>query len=198
MLLSQYPELVEIAMSSAQAAAFANDWLRLRAPLDEAARAAELLSPLVAAVDSVRSDGDDPLCLLDLGAGTGANLRYLAPRLADYTMRPQHWTLVDWDDALLAQARAETESWAGARGWQVESASGGFVVSSDKGQWAVTHRVMDLARDLDRLDLGGCDAVVMSAFLDLVSPGWLAGLIEGCVAAARPILVSLTYDGGLE
>ena len=40
--------------------------------------------------------------LIDLGGGTGSNIRYLASRLPS----PQHWTLIDNDPALLAHAPA--------------------------------------------------------------------------------------------
>jgi hypothetical protein len=75
---------------------FEEEWLRLREPCDHAARSGILANRFVAAV------GPAPH-LVDLGAGTGSNLRYLAPRLP----AAQRWLLVDRDPALLAQARLE-------------------------------------------------------------------------------------------
>jgi hypothetical protein len=72
---------------------FGAEWLRLREPYDHAARSATLAARFAAAV------GPSP-DLIDLGAGAGSNLRYLAPRLP----ASQRWLLVDRDAALLAQA----------------------------------------------------------------------------------------------
>jgi SAM-dependent methyltransferase len=108
---------------------FSADWLRLREPFDRAAREAALLAPAgggrdrpdgadVAASDrralgDVLADwrrGRGELAVIDLGAGTGANLRFTAPRLGG----AQRWTLVDNDPALLGLAAAETRAWARA------------------------------------------------------------------------------------
>ena len=76
----------------------ASDWLSLRRPADEAAR--EAARPAIAAMDAhlaeQLSDGQT-VHVIDLGAGTGANLAFLAPRLAV----SQRWTLIDRDEELL-------------------------------------------------------------------------------------------------
>ena len=75
---------------------FAPDWLRLRAPADAAAR-----DPgLAAAATQMAADraGGDAPCIVDLGAGTGATMRALAPILPDGAQ----WRLIDNDPALLA------------------------------------------------------------------------------------------------
>jgi hypothetical protein len=65
-----------------------SSWLVLREPADAAARAADLVEHLPAA---------GPLLVHDLGSGTGAMGRWLAPRLPG----PQHWVLHDRDADLL-------------------------------------------------------------------------------------------------
>jgi hypothetical protein len=65
-----------------------SSWLVLREPADAAARAADLAEHLPAA---------GPLLIHDLGSGTGAMGRWLAPRLPG----PQHWVLHDRDADLL-------------------------------------------------------------------------------------------------
>src|SRR3982074_3199734 len=87
---------------------FSADWLALRDPADRAARSAAL-SQLVAE----RLAGHHPVRVLDLGTGTGANLRFLAEQFAG----PQHWTLVDRDAALLRQVAQRVSSWATFRGY---------------------------------------------------------------------------------
>jgi hypothetical protein len=70
---------------------FSAEWLALREPADAAARSSALASFVAR-----------PGRLLDLGGGTGANIRYLSSRFP----APQVWTLVDDDPALMARAPA--------------------------------------------------------------------------------------------
>ena len=76
---------------------FNAEWLALREPADAVARSRRLVSFVVAGAASAGR-------LLDLGGGTGANIRYLSPHLPS----PQHWTLVDSERALLARVPAGT------------------------------------------------------------------------------------------
>src|SRR5438094_5207745 len=69
-------------------------WLALREPADAAARAAVLVEHLPAPA---------PLVIHDLGCGTGAMGRWLAPLLPG----PQHWILHDRDAELLEVAVAD-------------------------------------------------------------------------------------------
>jgi hypothetical protein len=73
------------------------EWLRLREPADAAARSAELAERL-----AWRLPADEPLVVHDLGGGTGAMGRWLAPRLN----RPQRWVVHDRDPDLLELAAA--------------------------------------------------------------------------------------------
>ena len=72
----------------------AADWLALRVAADSVARdrAAGLVDGWVAATHAAEPT------IVDIGAGTGANRAYLAPRLG----RPAHWVLLDHDAGLLA------------------------------------------------------------------------------------------------
>ena len=74
---------------------FAPDWLALREPVDHRSRAQTLL-PLLQTAWSANGWTR----ILDLGSGTGSNIRYQGPRL----IGPQEWTLLDHDAELLAQA----------------------------------------------------------------------------------------------
>lgn len=77
---------------------FSAEWLALREPADAAARSSALVAWLVEASAGRTRHGR----LIDLGGGTGANIRYLSPRLP----APQTWTLVDHDPVLLSLAPA--------------------------------------------------------------------------------------------
>jgi hypothetical protein len=74
---------------------FEAEWLRLRESYDRAARSGTLAARFAAAVGPAPD-------LIDMGAGAGSNLRYLAPRLP----ASQRWLLVDRDAGLLALAQA--------------------------------------------------------------------------------------------
>jgi hypothetical protein len=139
------------------------DWLALREPADIAARSAGLTRKL-----AFRIADRIPVRIVDLGAGTGANVRYLASRLP----RPQHWLLVDRDPLLLEEARRGTSMAA-------------FVETRD----------MDLG-PLDEAGIfSSRDLVTASALLDLVSEKWLYVLASHTSAAGAAALFALTYDG---
>ncbi len=89
---------------------FDGEWLSAREPFDARARAPRLRD---AAASWIASQPGGTVT--DLGAGTGATFRYLAPHLPDDV----EWTFVDQDRALLDVATAST----GARGLCVDLAS---------------------------------------------------------------------------
>ncbi|MFB9803380.1 methyltransferase domain-containing protein, partial [Streptomonospora salina] len=161
-------------MNAHGSGAFAPDWLALRERADAAARSAELLEPLEAALRT-RSAGE-PRIVVDLGCGTGAMGRWLAPRLSG----PQHWVLQDRDPALLVRARD---------GLPHRSADGG----------PVTARIRrgDLAH-LRSADLAGASLVTASALLDLLTGEQAAGLARACAAAGCPALLTLSVQGRVE
>src|SRR5258707_15392886 len=74
---------------------FTADWLALREPVDAASRSTRLTRAVAAVLPRYRA-----IDILDLGAGTGANVRYLAGKLP----LPQRWMLVDRDERLLSGA----------------------------------------------------------------------------------------------
>jgi SAM-dependent methyltransferase len=157
---------------------FSADWLALREPADSRARDAGggLLDALpstgalpVAGAPPAADAGARSRDVLDLGAGTGANFRYLRARLGD----GPRWTLVDHDPALLRRAVASAAS-LGA---------------------APDTTVIDLAAALDELPLPAGGLVTASALLDLVSAPWLERLASRCRAARAEVLFALTYDG---
>jgi hypothetical protein len=74
---------------------FSADWLALREPFDAASRSLRLARAVADTLPRYRT-----VDILDLGAGTGANVRYLAGKLP----LPQRWLLVDRDERLLSLA----------------------------------------------------------------------------------------------
>lgn len=140
-------------------------WLALREPVDHRSRSAAVMSLLASAW---RAGGWSRV--VDLGSGTGSNLRYLNPRLPG----ARHWTLVDHDADLLARATAP-------EGVEVTRVVGDLATAA-----------CDAVRKPD------VDLATGSALLDLVSKDWLSGLAAACREGGCAALFPLTYDGGIQ
>ncbi len=163
---------------------FSTEWLALREPIDERARAAELIQPL-----SRWRGNTERIRVLDLAAGTGANFRFLAPLLGG----EQAWLLADHDPGLLAALPSAMAQWASRKGFAIDS--GGRRVRGGAFEAEILTLRCDLSRDLGCLPWEDCRLVTASALLDLVSEAWLSNLAEHCRAARAATLFALTYDG---
>src|SRR6185312_873243 len=168
--------------------AFSTQWLDLREPYDAAARDTSLISLIEQAVRP-----PEPLRIIDLGAGTGANLRYLAPRLPT----AQEWLLVDSDGSLLQAGEQRLESWAVARGCALERRTGEVRLTGSDMHLRVRSRIGDLNRERESLDLelSGQALISAAALLDLVSAEWLQWLLSRAVHARAMVLFVLNYTG---
>jgi len=167
---------------------FSTEWLALREPFDAAARSGTLVADLCAHLP--RGTAAAPLEVVDLGAGTGSNLRYLAPLLGG----EQRWRLIDHDRALLDAALAATRAWAEARGAQVQHQHSALTVRAADFACEVHCEQRDL-RDIAGVNLPARSLVTAAALLDLVSAKWLEALARRATAALAPICFVLTYDG---
>jgi SAM-dependent methyltransferase len=152
---------------------FSSAWLALREPADSAARSPAVVERLASLLRT------QPVShFVDLGSGTGSNTRYLASRLPG----AQKWTLVDSDEAHLAQVRSRT---AALR--EMETVPVG-----------VSTMALDLVTGLDALPLEEGVVVTASALLDLVSASWLRRLLARCREVHSVVLFALSYDGRIE
>ena len=162
------------------------NWLALRETHDWAARDASLVDALA------RRLPDAPLLrVVDLGTGTGSNLRYLLPRLPG---RPE-WLLVDTSPDVLRWIPERTSAWAAARRLRVEPDAEGFTVRGEGVDCRVRLRQQDLGLPLEPGLFRDRHLVTASALLDLVSDAWLHGLAEHCRNAGAAALFALTYNG---
>ena len=137
-------------------------WLLLREPADAGARSAELADRLGRHLATAGR-----LVIHDLGGGSGAMGRWLAPRLPGV----QHWVVHDRDPDLLELAVADAPSPA-----------------------TVEARHSDITR-LTRGELAGASLITASALLDLLTAGELVRTLRAC--ARRPMLLALTVVGGV-
>jgi hypothetical protein len=150
----------------AQAVRVSPAWLGLREPADAAARSAELAECL-----GRRLAGAGPLVIHDLGGGSGAMGRWLAPRLPG----TQHWVVHDRDADLLELAVADVPG----------PAADGTAVT-------VEARRSDITR-LAPGDLSGASLITASALLDLLTADELVHVLGAC--AGCPMLLALTVAG---
>jgi SAM-dependent methyltransferase len=143
-------------------------WLALREPADAEARARDLAEALERALPA-----SSPKVIHDLGCGSGAIGRWLAPLLAG----PQHWILHDRDADLLALAAADAPGPA-----------------ADGAPVTVETEHADIAR-MHAGDLAGASLITASALLDLLTGEELERLAGLCAGAGCPILLTLSVVG---
>jgi hypothetical protein len=141
-------------------------WLSLRESVDAAARSHALATSVIARVPPTQK-----VRALDLGAGAGSNIRYLAPLMPS----TQNWLAVDRDAELLA-----------------------LLTAALRHEPQRTVFVDTLPVELGRLDASlfdGRDLITASALLDLVSRKWIEQLAMHCRATGAAVLFALNYDG---
>ncbi len=154
---------------SAVAVRVSPEWLVRRESADAVARSTELAERLARHLPAT---GD--LVIHDLGGGSGAMGRWLAPRLSG----PQHWVVHDRDADLLDLA--------------VAAAPG---PAADGAAVTIQARMSDITR-LTPDDLAGADLIVASALLDILSTNELRGILDVWTGIERcPLLLALTVVG---
>jgi SAM-dependent methyltransferase len=134
------------------------DWLAAREAADARSRSDELATAFSRVLDP-----DD--LVVDLGCGTGANLRYLDP----FLLTSQKRFGIDQDSEMLSQAMARLPS----SRFKFEK--------------------MNLVTDLRRVPAGNGVAVAASAFLDMTSEDWLTQFADHCHDS--PLLVAMSVAG---
>ena len=167
---------------------FSAEWLALREPFDAAARSASVIAELRAHV--ARGTAAAPLAVVDLGAGAGSNLRYLAPLLGG----AQRWRLADHDRQLLDAALAATHAWAARRGDEVARTASALEIRGAAFACEMLCDPVDLT-ELSAVEFPSRGLVTAAALLDLVSRDWLDRLAQRCRAAHAAVSLALTYDG---
>lgn len=146
---------------------FDADWLSLREPADRAARDSAVRDAVLQHVNAMSH-----VVIADLACGTGSMMRSLSPAITV----PQHWHLLDNDQALLDVAAAA----------MAEHQTDDLTVQ--------THCV-----DLNRFPAGmiaiAPTLITCSAFVDLVSTDWLSRLVTYALMERIGVYVALTYNG---
>lgn len=172
---------------------FSVDWLSLRALADSQARSQRLLNQALCWVRAQRlANLQRPLRVIDLGCGSGANLRALAPHLG----ARQNWLLLDHDQRLLQAASDHLSRWAATAGMQV------VTIDPQRRSFRSGLRRIDVQlrnQDLIAAPLPDwpADLISASALLDLCSASWLTQLANSAAKRRCALLMTLSYSGQL-
>ena len=161
---------------------FSAEWLDRREPADHRSRNRKLEHAL-----AKHFDGWRPITVVDLGCGTGSNLRATAPLLGP----EQQWTLVDYEQGLLDAAAERLAAWADGADWK----DGKLALFKGAKRINVEFRRADLARDLDAALGPNANLVTASALFDLVSAEFIARFAAAIAARKSAFYTVLTYDG---
>jgi SAM-dependent methyltransferase len=161
---------------------FAADWLALREAADLRARNGDVLLAATTAFNCHTA-----VTIVDLGCGTGANLRALAMHLPVV----QHWRLVDDDPMLLAAGRAALRHWADRSQERAEQ----LILDKSGKHIDIDFVRADLAKNFVDALAGPADLVTAAAFFDLASRQWIAAFCRAMARRALPLYAVLTYDG---
>ncbi|UOD50793.1 class I SAM-dependent methyltransferase [Orrella daihaiensis] len=167
---------------------FSAQWLALREPVDHAARSARVRDVLLADLRKRHGEQLSGLSILDLGCGSGSNLRAIAPHLGGQ----QRWCLVDYDDALLDAARLALKAWAHV---VVSETTDSLQIMYGDRDIEITFRSADLSGDLQTVLAWPADLVSASALFDLVSRQWVDRF---CDALRTPLYAVLSFDGQMQ
>lgn len=163
---------------------FSAEWLALREPVDHRSRSGLLL-------DRLRDLFADraTITVVDLGCGTGSNLRACAPHLPPR----QEWLLVDHDPALLSAARKRLTDWAE----RSEDLGDQLRLDRDGREIMVSFTPTDLARGVEPALGSAPHLVTAAALLDLVSAAWIEDLAAAVASRCAVFYTALTYNGAL-
>ena len=163
---------------------FSPEWLALREPADHRARHQTLQHQVCTRLEVLARTEQRAVRMIDLGCGSGSNLRALAGSLPDQ----QQWTLVDYDPLLLEAARTAIIDWAD----RIVFEQPVLRLSKNNKTIEVSFVKVDLALDIETVLGWPADLITAAAFFDLVAEPWL---VRFCKALRTPLYTVLTYDG---
>lgn len=161
---------------------FPADWLALREPADHRARNAEVANAVLGWF-TLR----DHISVVDLGSGTGSNLRATASLLPHV----QIWTLVEHDADLIAAAKPLLRAWADTSHAEGEA----LVLTKGPAKITVHFSQLDVARDPSAVLGDAPDLVTAAAMFDLISESYIMRLAREVAARRAAFYSVLTYNG---
>jgi hypothetical protein len=175
---------------------FTAEWLALREPVDHRSRNPKLLESVKAHLQHVESSRSGAIHIVDLGCGSGSNLRALAPVFNDV----QEWTLVDSDPKLLLAAQAALLKWSEdstiikseLQRSTYEPLGTKLILKKHNKEIIVNFHCADLSEEVHLSIMATTDLVTAAAFFDLTSDDWLR---KFCNTLSKPLYATLSYNG---
>ena len=161
---------------------FSPEWLALREPVDHRSRDARLARRIAA-----RFGFSPRVEVVDLGCGTGSNLRATFALLGP----EQSWTLVDYDPRLIDAARSRLSAWAD----EAKADGKGLRLVKSGKRLDVGFRQADLVKELDAALGTRPELVTASALFDLCSADFIARFARAVAARGAAFYTVLTYNG---
>lgn len=168
---------------------FSESWLTLREPADHLARNVSLNDPLTTWFKQQSTH-----YVLELGAGTGSNLRYLMPQMG----HDQHWLLLDNDVALFTCLPDRLKVWANKQNASVRAENNRYIVEHENFSATIECKVINLASELDQIPVDKVQLITASALLDLTSAEWLNQLAALIHRHRCACLFALNYNGKIQ
>ncbi|MFK8083302.1 MAG: hypothetical protein AB8B97_23740 [Granulosicoccus sp.] len=165
---------------------FSESWLALREPADHLARDTALGDSLSFWFKQQAAQN-----IVEMGAGTGSNLRYLMPKLG----QDQRWLLLDNDAVLFDRLPEILRSWAGTHNVHFSCVDDLIRLEHADFSATVVRKVVNLASQLDEVSLDNVQLITASALLDLTSAQWLSTLAKKIYSSECACLFALNYDG---
>jgi len=175
---------------------FTTEWLALREPVDHRSRNLSLLESVTAYLQHIESSRPRTIHIVDLGCGSGSNLRALAPVFNEV----QEWTLVDSDPELLLAAYTALLRWSEDL-TVVDSKlhttahhhlDTKLILKKNNKKIIVNFQCADLSKEVNLPIMSGTDLVTAAAFFDLTSADWLKRF---CETLSKPLYATLSYNG---
>ncbi len=149
---------------------FSSEWLTFREQEDLLARNSTILECV-----TEHLKGTKRLNILDIGCGTGATMRALLPEIK----QPQHWTLLDADQELLARARCLNQPLVSDPNYTLET-----VFADLTSGFGFLNREYSL--------------VTATALLDLVSEAWIKKFVMALKHNNLSFYCSITPNNRIE
>lgn len=164
-------------------------WLNTRFPFDEAGRNKTIDEVVMKYLGQERSADQQPLTLLDVGAGTAANFLHFFEKIN----HAQEWFFLDHDIRVLQAGVERIKKYAISKSLPIREIPQGIVV--ERG--GKTIKVKIFAGSFEKVEevIGWPDfeIVMASAFFDLFSTGQLVDFLDKIALHKIPLLLTLNY-----
>lgn len=175
---------------------FTSEWLALREPVDHRSRNPKLMASVKTHLQHIESLRPGAVHIVDLGCGSGSNLRALAPVFNEV----QEWTLVDSDPKLLNAAHAALLKWSDdsiivkndPQTSAHQSPEPQLILKKHNKKIIVNFQRADLSKEAHLPIMSKADLVTAAAFFDLTSDSWL---LKFSMALSKPLYATLSYNG---